>query len=73
MLTSFSGGWADEMGYSEISNRHDMQLGRCPRCSMMMGLWLGPANTRIDCCGNCGGLFLDQGELSAMRSQLNKG
>jgi len=67
MLTSFSGGWADGHHYTDLSNQQDMQLGQCPRCSTTMTPWLSPRAVRIDRCGGCGGLFLDQGELAEMR------
>ncbi|HCP48057.1 MAG TPA: hypothetical protein DIU15_18605 [Deltaproteobacteria bacterium] len=70
MLTSFSGGWADDSRYSAISNQQDMQLGSCPRCTTIMTPYLSPRNIRLDRCGSCGGLFLDQGELAAMRREV---
>jgi len=71
MLTSFSGGWADDPRYSELSNQNDMQVGNCPRCVTTMTPWLSPRHVRLDRCENCGGLFLDQGELAAMRREIS--
>lgn len=56
----------DQGGFTAISDRHDMQPGRCPRCTVVMAPFLGPRNMRIDRCPQCSATFLDQGELAAI-------
>jgi len=42
-------------------------VGRCGRCNVEMQPMVGLARLRIDRCPQCGGIYLDQGELAAMR------
>lgn len=57
---------AGSVEYTELSNKMDMMLGKCPRCDIEMEPYLGPGNLRIDRCTKCSGVFLDQGEFAEL-------
>lgn len=57
----------DNPEFTEISERQDMVTGRCGRCGVEMEPVWGPANMRLDRCPQCKGVFLDQGELAAVK------
>ncbi len=57
---------------SEASAAMDAMSANCPRCGDVV---MRPVDTRfglrLDNCGKCGGVFLDQGEFRAMVEALN--
>ncbi len=68
MLVSRSAEGVDRSEFTVLSDKHDMMVGRCQRCDVEMRPMVGHAGLRIDRCPNCGGIYLDQGELAAMRN-----
>lgn len=44
-----------------------MVAAHCPRCDHDMNPVTGPANVRLDVCGHCQAVFLDQGEFATLR------
>ncbi len=69
MLLSQEAEGADSPEFSAISDKHDMVTGYCHRCGKEMEPYMGPRNMRLDRCPECGGVFLDQGELAEMRAR----
>ena len=69
MIANQAGALADNPEFTVLSDKHDMMIGKCPRCEVNMEPTMGPANMRIDKCAQCEGVFLDQGELSAIRNR----
>lgn len=67
MVTNQAGADADHPDFTVLSDKHDMMIGKCPRCGVNMEPFMGPANMRLDKCPQCEGVFLDQGELAAIR------
>ncbi len=67
MLQSQAAEGVDKMEFTVLSDKHDVMVGRCDRCDVEMQPIRGPAGFRIDRCPTCGSVYLDQGELSAMR------
>ncbi|MBK7207399.1 MAG: zf-TFIIB domain-containing protein [Elusimicrobia bacterium] len=51
------------------SSRRNSEKGRCPRCGVgLRRYFFSPAKTfEIDECAQCGGVWLDGGELAALR------
>jgi len=45
----------------------DAVAAHCHRCDKPMTAGTGPAELRIDRCEECGGIFLDQGELATLQ------
>lgn len=68
LLSSEAGRPIDSSEFTEISDHKDMELAFCRKCNVEMEPIWGPANMRIDRCPKCRGVFLDQGELTAIRS-----
>ena len=65
-------GTADTFAFSPISDVMDSVAASCPRCEKPMAAQVdGESGVRIDSCGECGGTFLDQGELATL--QLTRG
>lgn len=49
---------------------HDQKTGRCPRCQKPMVKEKGPILLMtIDVCRNCGGIWLDSGEINRLQSK----
>ena len=67
LLASQHASRVDAVGFTPLSEQQDMMTGVCDRCRVVMEPYLGPHNMRLDRCPKCGGVFLDQGELSDMR------
>jgi len=67
MLQSQAAEGVDKMEFTVLSDKHDMMVGRCGHCDVEMQPTIGPAGIRIDRCPKCRSVYLDQGELSAMR------
>jgi Zn-finger nucleic acid-binding protein len=68
MLESGYAEGVDSSEFTVLSDKHDMMVGRCQRCDVEMRPMVGQAKLRIDRCPNCGGIYLDQGELATMRN-----
>lgn len=68
MMQSRAAEGLDRAEFTVLSDKHDMMVGRCQRCDVEMQPCVGPAKLRIDRCPKCGGIYLDQGELAAMRN-----
>ena len=60
-------GTGDTFAFSAISDAMDEVSAYCPHCEKEMGASVGPADVRVDRCGSCGGIFLDQGELATLQ------
>jgi len=73
LLVAWEAAHADTLGFTELSERQDLQEGTCDRCRVRMLPYLGPRNMRLDRCPRCGSVFLDQGELAEMRQGSTPG
>ncbi|MDY0004063.1 MAG: zf-TFIIB domain-containing protein [Polyangia bacterium] len=67
MLSAAVASRVDVPVFTPLAKEHDLVTGTCHRCQALMEPVLGPRHTRLDRCPGCGGVFLDQGELSEMR------
>lgn len=57
-----------ELAAAEKKKLKELHKGHCPNCGMkMQTVKKGPIE--VDSCFNCGGIFLDQGELEALVHQ----
>jgi Zn-finger nucleic acid-binding protein len=57
----------DTLSFAAVSDAMDLVLASCPRCFRDMDAVTGPANVRLDVCGRCQGVFLDQGEFATLQ------
>lgn len=56
---------AAKMQAEEKQKLKDLHWMKCPKCGMDLAE-IGVQNVKVDECGNCGGIFLDAGELDLM-------
>ncbi len=68
LIAKKMGNVADTLFFSHTSDMMDDVAGVCTRCNKQMGPVNGPGDIKVDACPQCGGLFLDQGELATMQS-----
>jgi Zn-finger nucleic acid-binding protein len=57
----------DQFAFTATSDAMDAVRGHCPRCDQAMGAVVGPEGIRVDRCGKCGAVFLEQGELATLQ------
>ena len=67
MISKKMGNTADTLAFSATSDQMDEVSASCPRCSRKMAVMKAAGEVRIDVCQNCGGAFLDQGELATLQ------
>jgi uncharacterized protein len=61
------GNTADTLNFSAMSDGMDQVAAQCPRCNREMDVVAGPGEMRVERCGKCGGVFLDQGEFATLQ------
>jgi Zn-finger nucleic acid-binding protein len=61
------GNTADTLNFSSTSDQMDKMPAFCSRCNRDMAVAKGPGTVRVDVCQQCGGAFLDQGELATLQ------
>ncbi len=67
MIAKKMGNTADTLNFSSTSDQMDAVPGHCPRCDLDMVVVKGPGDVKVDVCRQCGGAFLDQGELATLQ------
>ncbi|MCA9664507.1 MAG: zf-TFIIB domain-containing protein [Myxococcales bacterium] len=71
-LAKAEAGTGDTFAFSPISDAMDTVKAHCARCDRDMKAEVDDSSgVRIDSCDQCGGAFLDQGELATL--QLTRG
>lgn len=67
MIDKKMGNTADTLFFSSTSDQMDEMPAHCTRCDKPMEVAKGPGDVRVDVCRQCGGAFLDQGELATLQ------
>lgn len=67
MIDKKQGNAADTLKFSSTSDQMDDMPAHCSRCNKAMIVAKGPGDIRVDVCQQCGGTFLDQGELATLQ------
>ena len=57
----------ETLNYTAMSDVMDAMRAYCFDCSAQMTARIGAEEVRIDTCGKCGAIFLDQGEYASLK------
>jgi Zn-finger nucleic acid-binding protein len=60
----------DCLDFRGVASAMEVVPAQCPRCDRRtMDVVAGPGGVRVDRCGSCGAVFLDQGDLASIALQ----